>query len=251
MSQKLTLASLLAVSLALPALASAQDLPAPELASERLEQIFERQAGHGEFGRYLWGITGVTLGAGGVGTGLWLLFDEGVFDNSDHQLLTGGILLGMGAMTLANNIYALATPSFGAQRYERFRLAAADGLSEREIGAFEGELRLDAERGRLGRQLHLYTGIGKIVGGAALAIATGASGDVQGEAADWSYAISGILGGMGVLMIVKSLVCRSPAERVWESYLREETPAELGGVDVDVAPMASPGGAGLGVAGTF
>jgi hypothetical protein len=159
-------------------------------------------------------------------------------------------MLGMGTVALASGIYALATPSFGAERYERFRLAYADGLSEREIGQFEGELRLDAERARFGRQLHIITGFAKLLGGAGIMVATAAATTSQ-EQEHWGYALGGVVAGLGLLTAIKSMFCRSHAERAWEDYLSGEVPEARAAVEVDVVPVVGPESGGLSVVGAF
>lgn len=235
-----------------PSVAHAEELPDVQVAAERLEGIFEKQAGMGEFGRYLHGVTGVALGGAGVGTGLWLMFDENAWTevDRDHSLLTGGILLGMGTMALASGIFTLATPSFSAQRLERFRLAYADGLSEREVGLFEGELRLEAERGRIAREMSIVTGFAKVLGGGGIVLATAVADVTQGQE-EFGYIAGSVVAGLGALMVVKSLLCRSHAEHVWEDYLRGETPEARAEVQVDVAPLVSATNAGVAVVGAF
>jgi len=178
------------------------------------------------------------------------MLDENVWDNRDLQLITGGLLLGMGTVVLTSGIYSLATPSFGAERYERFRLAYADGLSEREIGSFEGELRLDAERARFGRQMQVVTGFAKLLGGAGIVIATAAAITTQGQE-KFGYILGSVVGGLGLLTAIKSLFCRSHAERAWDDYLNGEVPEARASVQVDVAPIVSPEVGGVSVVGSF
>ena len=91
-----------------------QSLPDASVAAERLDAIFARQASQGEFGRWMHGIGGIAMGGAGIGVGAWLMLDDDVWDNRDLQLITGGLLLGMGTVVLTSGIYSLATPSFRA-----------------------------------------------------------------------------------------------------------------------------------------
>lgn len=244
-----TLVLLLTASSA-AAQAPGETLPDPSVAPARLDAIFAKQASQAEFGRWMHGIGGIAMGGAGIGVGAWLMLDENVWDNRDLQLLTGGILLGMGTVALTSGIYALATPTFGGARYERFRLAFADGLSEREIGAFEGELRLDAERARFGRQMRVVTGFAKMVGGLAIVAATAAATTSQDQER-FGYVIGGVVAGLGLLTAIKSMFCRSHAERAWDDYLSGDVPEARASVQVDVAPIVSPEAGGVSVVGSF
>jgi hypothetical protein len=230
--------------------APTQALPETSVAAERLDAIFAKQASHAEFGRWMHGIGGIALGGAGMGVGAWLMLDDSVWDNRDLQLITGGLMLGMGTVALTSGIYSLVTPTFSAERYERFRLAYADGLSEREVGQFEGELRLDAERARFGRQMHIVTGFAKLVGGLGIVVATAAATTTQGQE-HFGYIAGGTIAGLGLLTAIKSLFCRSAAERAWESYLNGDVPQARASVQVDVAPIMSPQAGGVSVVGSF
>ncbi len=229
---------------------SAATLPDPSVAGERLDAIFAKQASHAEFGRWVHGIGGIAMGGAGIGVGAWLMLDDSVWDNRDLQLITGGLMLGMGTVALTSGLYSLFTPTFGGERYERFRLAYADGLSERELGQFEGELRLDAERARFGRQMHIVTGFAKMVGGLGIVIATAAATTTQGQE-EFGYIAGGVIAGLGLLTAIKSLFCRSSAERAWESYLNGDVPEARASVQVDVAPIISGQTGGVSVVGSF
>ncbi len=223
------------------------ELPSPDQAELRLARIFERQANWGEVSRYLSGIGGVTVGPAGIGSGLYFMLDDSSMENETLRLVTGGALIGVGAMTLANGIYTLAQPSFGQSRLEAFRRAREDGLTERELGHFEGQLRLEAERGRRVRELHIWTGIGKLVGGGVILGATAASESAQGDR-ETGYVLGGVVAGLGALTIVKSLLCMSHGERVWQAYLEEEVAPEP---SVELLPAVGPQAARLDVVGTF
>jgi hypothetical protein len=230
--------------------APAETLPDAEAAAGRLDAIFAKQAGQGEFGRYLHGVSGIAIGGTSVTYGAYLMVEETAWENQDLQLLTGGLLLGLGTVILTSSIYTLATPSFGTERYERFRLAYADGLSEREVGQFEGELRLDAERARFGRRMHVVTGFAKLIGGGAIMVATAAAQTSQDQE-HFGYALGGVIAGLGLLTAFKSMFCRSHAERAWDDYLNGEVPEARAGLQIDVAPAVGPETAGLSVFGSF
>ena len=129
-------------------------------------------------------------------------------------------------------------------------MAYADGLSERVVGQFEGELRLDAERARFGRGMQTVTGFAKLIGGGAIMVATAAATTNQDQE-HFGYALGGVIAGLGLLTAIKSLFCRSHAERAWEDYLAGEVPEATAAVQVDVVPAVSPEAAGISVFGSF
>ncbi len=61
----------------------------------------------------------------------------------------------------------------------------------------------------------------------------------------------GVIAGMGLLMAIKSIFCRSHAERAWEDYQHGEMPEAQASVQIDIVPAVSPENAGLSVLGTF
>ncbi|RLB55398.1 MAG: hypothetical protein DRJ42_06360 [Deltaproteobacteria bacterium] len=229
---------------------SGENLPEPSVAAERLDAIFARQAGHAEFGRYLGGIGGIAIGGTGIGVGTWLMLDDSSWADRDLALFTGGLMIGLGTVALAGGIYNLTRPSFGSDRYERFRLALADGLSEREVGQFEGELRLEAERGHFARKMGVITGFANILGGAGIVIATAAA-TTNGDQETTGYVIGSVLGGLGLLHALKSIFWPSRGERVWRQYLEGDMPEARASVTVEVVPSVSPENAGVTLLGSF
>ena len=239
------------VSLSSVASAQVPDGPLPPLAQAelRLEQTFETYAQWGEVGRYIMGIGGSVLGPAAIGTGLYFMLDEGSIDREDRRLLTGGILIGVGAVALAGGIVSLLSPSFGTERLERFQRAREGGLTERELGHFEGQLRLDAERGRR-RRLSGRSGPAWQRWSAA-----GRSSSQrpprkppQGDE-EVGYVLGGVVAGVGALTMIKSLLFESHSERVWRAYLENDAAPEE--TTVDLVPSAGPGAARLDLVGRF
>lgn len=246
----LSVLTLVLSAVAVPASAQVATGPLPPAAEAelRLERTFQHFENWGEIGRYIMGVSGTVLGPVGIGAGLYFMLDEGSINEEDRRLLTGGILIGAGAVTLAGGIVKLLTPSLGSERLADFRRAQEGGLSERELGMFEGQLRLDAQRGQRGRNWQMWAGIAQIVGGGAIAISTAAADTPQGEE-ETGFILGGVVGGLGVLTLVKSLLFESHGERAWRAYLEEEAAPAEG--SVDVVPSAGPGVARIDLVGQF
>lgn len=231
-------------------------LPTPphlQLDAARLGAFFEDEASSERDGVVLESVLGITLGAANLGLGLWLMLDGDTFAGLDGLRAAGGALgIPLGILSLVSGIYALTAIGVAQDRQARWRAALAGGLDERELGRFEGELRAEAEAGRILRGFEAATSFALAGGGLGLILATAvASLDEMGQAYGYGFgglfALVGLIGGLGALL------GESHAETIWNRYRAGEGPegASSSGVDLNVAPVVTDGDFGVSLSGTF
>ena len=223
------------------------DLP---LAQARLGAIFETRADGEEGERLGGGLLQLGLGAADVGLGLWLMLDEGFFGGVDMRVLLGSLSLGIGLTAMVMGVYDLATPGVMQDRNARWRRALAGGLTERELGRFEGELRAEAESARIWRSVSVVSGFANVAAGLGVSLATGLSGLSDLDAMQ-GYLVGGGLALGGLIAAFSALFSESQQETDWRLYRAGEGPTEDDDVDLSVAPIVDRTTLGLQLQGTF
>lgn len=235
--------------------AEALHLPTPphlSLDATRLGAFFEDEANNERDGMLVSSVFEITLGAANLGLGLWLMLDGDTFAGLDALRAGGGALgIPFGILSLVSGIYALTTIGTAQDRLVRWRAALAGGLDDRELGRFEGELRAEAETGRILRGFEAASDFAMMGGGFGLMIATAlASLDEIGQAYGYGFgglfALVGLIGGLGAVL------GESHAETIWNRYRAGEGPEGADeGVNLSVAPMVTDGGFGFSLSGSF
>ncbi|MCB9597874.1 MAG: hypothetical protein H6719_34470 [Sandaracinaceae bacterium] len=231
------------------------ELPVPphlRLDVARLGAFFEDEANQERDGTVVSSVFEITLGAGNLGLGLWLMFDDVTFGGFDMLRATGGALgIPLGLMSIVSGIYALTTMGVAQDRNARWRAALAGGLDERSLGRFEGELRAEAETARVLRGFEAVTNLAIAGGGLGLVLATAAasldeSGQIYGYGFGGLYVLVGLIGGLSALFT------ESRAESNWQRYQDGGAP-EGPSTDVtfNVTPTVSDTGLGVSIQGTF
>jgi hypothetical protein len=247
-------ASALGDPLVVPEPPTAIELPMPpdmRLDVERLDGWLRVQDERDEAARIESGIWGVGLGAAQAGLGLWLMLDDVTLSGIPVRGLLGGFSLGFGLSMLAMGIYDLASHSFAHERRARWRRALAGGLTERELGRFEGELRAEAELARFLRFVGAATGFANAGAGlAAILVTAFAPLDVLGQAG--GYAMGGTFMLVGLITGLAALLGESRAESEWRLYRSGgDIDDAAQGLDLTIAPSVSTEGGGIELRGTF
>lgn len=230
-------------------------LPTPphlSLDAARLGAFFEDEANGERDGTVVSSVFEITLGSANLGLGLWLMLDGDTFAGLDGLRAAGGALgIPFGIMALVSGIYALTAIGTAENRLARWHAALEGGLDERELGRFEGELRSQAEAGRILRGFEAATDFAMMGGGFGLMLATAlANLDEMGQAYGYGFgglfALVGLVGGLGAVL------GESHAETIWNRYRDGEGPEGADeGVDLSVAPMVTEGGFGVSLSGSF
>lgn len=217
----------------------------------RLGMLLETRADGEEDGRIGGGLLQLGLGAMDVGLGLWLMLDDGFFAAMDMRVLLGSLSLGLGLTAMVMGVYGLVTPGVMQNRNTRWHQALAGGLSERELGRFEGELRAEAESARIWRSVEVASGFANVAAGLGVLLATGLSGLPDLDAMQ-GYVVGGGLALGGIIAALSALFSESQEETDWRLYRAGEGPT-AGGDDVDlsVAPIIDGTTFGAQLQGTF
>jgi len=265
-----SLAAFICLALAAPALAQ-EEIPPPPAAGQEIApppppmmptptddaaavDVARLDAWLGSFDgtartlRYISAPLSILSGAALVGLGIWFITDDDLRVGSREATVgLGAGMIALGGMSVGIGIYNFAAPTYPEEAYARFVLARDAGLSQRELGRFEGEFLAMAEVSRTTRYLSIVAGFSLALGGG-VAIAMSATEDSEeprfiGLVTGTVLAISGVL--VGGLSFIPT-----PYERAWEKY-----EAGLGpdgeAVTAQVAPMVGPELAGVAVSGTF
>lgn len=237
---------------------------AQEADGKRLEAWLEHLARRGKGSRRFSGISGLITGPALVGLGFWVALDQDRFDGS-YQALGATALIGMGATNIGRSLFSLSQLGEAERRYVRFQRARAGGLTARELGRFEGELKGLAEQAKAARYASIVSGFAGALGGGAVLLATGLS-DMPSDQERFGWIAGGIITGLGLLGGTFSWIFRSGPERVWQRYRDGQsprghrahqarsfqlTPTVLSGAGAVAGSGTSIGGGGLRIAGTF
>jgi hypothetical protein len=226
--------------------------PSDMLADQaRLGMLFDTRADGEEGGRVGSGLLQLGLGATDVGLGLWLMLDEDFFGGVDMRVLLGSLSLGLGLTAMVMGVYELVTPGVMQHRNTRWHRALAGGLTERELGRFEGELRAEAESARIWRSVSVVSGFANVAAGLGVLLATGLSGLSDLDAMQ-GYLVGGGLALGGLIAAFSALFSESQPETDWRLYQAGDGPTEGGDdVDLSVAPIMDGTTLGAQLQGTF
>jgi len=229
-------------------MASAQETRASETDVVRLDAWLASFDGMSRTLRYVAAPLGVIAGGLLTGLGVWYITDDSfVVGSREATVGLGAAMIGLGVMSTAMGIYNFIVSTYPEQSYQRFQLARGEGLSVRELGRFEGELRAMAELSHTQRMLSIVAGFSMAVGGG---VAAGLSATVDSEDPRTIGIITGgALAVMGVVLGGLAFI-PTPYERAWEKY-----EAGLGPDDTaptaQVTPLVGPNVAGVSVSGSF
>ena len=225
--------------------------PDLRLDAARLDEVFRVRAEREESGRILGGALQTVAGGANLGIGLWLMLDEGLFGGIEMRAILGSVGVGLGLTSMITGIYQMLVPGFAHERYRRWRSALAGGLTARELGRFEGELRAEAEVARFLRTVEAVSGFANAAAGLGVILATALApldtlGQIQGYSMGGGLALLGLIGAFGALL------GESQAETDWRLYRAGEMPApDRGGLDLHVTPTAGADAVGVSVGGSF
>jgi hypothetical protein len=216
----------------------AADLPAPphlQLDITNLDGWLDVQSERAEGSRVEGSVWQLVLGVLSAGLGLWLMLDQNTFGPGSSIGGLGAVALGVGVWSMGTGIYGLASSSFERDRRMRWRRALADGLDERELGRFEGELRAEAELGGFLRGVEVASGFIQAGAGLAMILATAfASSDLGGQAIGHTMGSTFML--TGLISAFTALFVESTAEREWRRYREGHGPDEDPGPRLSIAP---------------
>lgn len=223
------------------------------LAATRLGDTFTLQMEQEEGGRIGTGLLEALLGATNAGLGAWFLFDDGLFGSVEARATFGALSLVIGLSTMITGVYRMITPGYAYQRHARWRAAIAGGLTERELGRFEGELRAEAEVARFLRTLETVNGFANVVAGLGMVLATALAPldtmeQIQGYTLGSGLAVVGLIGALAALF------SESQAETAWRLYRAGEGPESASRretVDLRITPSVGADHLGVQIGGTF
>lgn len=163
-------------------------------------------------------------------------------------MLTGVLGLGVGDAGLAAGVLSLST-EFGAEdRLRRLTTAEEEGMDERELGRFEGELRSYADNARVTRPFLVAADVGLALGGGLAMVFTAGSNHLP-EAERFIGLVFGGDGGCGGARRPLEPARRVPLRARLAHVPRGPGPRRF---ERGSAPRyASPNGAGVMAAGMF
>ncbi|MBW2461342.1 MAG: hypothetical protein JRH11_06820 [Deltaproteobacteria bacterium] len=231
-----------------PPMVTTQEASAAEVDVVRLDAWLASFDGMSRTLRYIAAPLGVVAGGLLAGLGVWYITDDSLVVGSREATVgLGAAMIGLGVMSTAMGIYNFIVSTYPEQNYERFQLARGEGLSVRDLGRFEGELRAMAEISRTQRMLSIVAGFSMAVGGG---IAVGLSATVDRDDPRTIGMITGsALAIMGVLLGALSFI-PTPYEQAWEKYEQGLGPDDTAPT-AQVTPLVGPNVAGVSVAGSF
>lgn len=231
-----------------PPMVSTREAFAAEVDVVRLDAWLASFDGMSRTLRYIAAPLSVVAGGLLAGLGVWYIADDSlVIGSREATVGLGAGMVGLGVMSTAIGIYNFVVSTYPEQTYERFQLARGEGLSVRDLGRFEGELRAMAELSRTQRMLSIVAGFSMAVGGG---VAAGLSATVDREDPRTIGIITGsTLAIVGVLLGALSFI-PSPYEQAWEKYDEGLGPDDRAPT-AQVTPLVGPNVAGVSVAGSF
>ena len=187
-----------------------------------------------------------------VGAGIFLGGGLLLWDSAEplfwSLILTTPIFLSVG-------IAALVWTLPQEDRYERFKLAFADGMSPLEYATLSGELLAESNLARSQRMFGGAASLG-IAGTGALAILAlsqlypGTSGPTTAFLDSLAYTIPGAFVLAGVFGAIYAFLVKTQPEKDWDA-LQAGVPAESLALDVRVSPFVTADGGGLAAVGRF
>lgn len=144
-------------------------------------------------------------------------------------------------------ILTMSTPL--EERSLRYERLFADGMSEAEHAALEGELRADAASTRYQRTLSAIGMFGIAAGGAAVLVTTVAtSADLGADDRQFGYTLGATMLGVGALAGILFSVIQFPQEDDYEAFQAGAPPENF---SLNVAPTVHAHGGGLTLNATF
>jgi hypothetical protein len=227
--------------------------PAAEEDVELLRAWLHAIAGQERFGRVFGGVGLIVAGALLAGFGVYFAIDPGVFSPDElTPVVIGSLGVLTGGMALVQGIGLLMRPTPNEQMAFDFDGDVAEGLDVRELGEYEGILRLNAEAEAYAAFLALFLGSGMILAGATCALAVALSNTVHDGARVYGYTLGATMAALGGLTIGLSRV-EGPYESAYKRYMAGEDPdgQRVREVSVTALPFGLDGGGGVALFGSF
>jgi hypothetical protein len=191
---------------------------------------------------------GITGGSILLGLATWRLVEDE--PGNQHTRGLGVMFMALGMANLTTGVYAAARIPHEKWRFERWRKARKDGITELELARFEGELQSSSETREGERLLVRWNGLTNALGGIAVLALTPIPDTMSRTDRASGYIVGAVFVGVGLGGFGASFR-KTPSEKAWRDYTKGKMPAPGHELSWGFAPSISRDGFGLSMAGAF
>jgi hypothetical protein len=191
---------------------------------------------------------GITGGMILVGLSAWRLIEAD--PQSSYTRGLGVMFMTLGMADLTTGVFAATRIPHETRRQDRWERARKDGVSEIELGHFEGELQSASETRNGERLLVRWNGLTHAIAGALVLAFTPIPDGSSPTDRVSGYVVGGLFMATGLAAFATSFR-PTPSEKAWQEYNKQKMPMPGHEFSWRMAPSISRRGAGLSFGGTF
>ena len=183
-----------------------------------------------------------------IGLSAWRLIETD--PQSSYTRGLGVMFMTLGMADLTTGVFAATRIPHETRRQDRWTRARKDGVSEIELGHFEGELQSASETRNGERLLVRWNGLTHAIAGALVLAFTPIPDGSSASDRVSGYVVGGLFMATGLAAFATSFR-PTPSEKAWQEYNKQKMPMPGHEFSWRMAPSISRRGAGLSFGGTF